>query len=473
MPLEGDTFYRNRADILAEMLAELQVAIPDFYVGEDGTLTIIFTIESGQLENVYLANQILANDLFPQTASLVALQQYGVQYNLPMHTGNRSTGTLRFEGAGGTYIPIGAEVGYDPGGGLDVVFFETLQDGTIPNPGDPATPTVAVNAVAGNLNGTYEYVVTFVNASGETLPSAPSASVNPVSQKVDVTAIPVGGAGTTQRKIYRDKNGAGTYRLVATINDNTTLTYTDNITDATVAGGSLAPTVDTAHRITLNGEAQNPGLEGNAAIGTITELTDAPAELISVINPTAFIGGTDQEDIEDFRARIMERLQNPQTGSPGDLIQWATQVEGVESATVFPNLNGTVAAPGEVTIRISAIGGAIPSAGLIAAVQAAIDLRGLAQVKYHVMGFTAVVTNVTVDVTTSGTYSLADVTAPVQAAITSYINSLEVGETFKIAGVIDAVFGLAGVGDVTVTTPSSNQTTAADSKRTPGTITVT
>lgn len=472
MPREGDTFYRPRADILAEMLAELQSAIPDVYVGEDGTIAIIYTIEAGQLENVYLANQILANDLFIHTASLVALQQYGVEYDLPMHGGNTATGTLLFEGDGGTYIPIGAEVGYDPGGGLDVVYFETTEDGTIANPGDPDPPGVVVNATAGNLNGTYEYVVTFVTASGETLPSASSGAVNPVNQQVNLSAIPIGGAGTTQRKIYRDKNGAGTYRLVATIANNTATTYTDNITDAAVAGGSLAPTVDTAHTVTLAAIAQIPGVDGNAAIGTVTELTDAPSELTDVTNPTAFTGGTDQEDIEDYRIRLLRRLRNPQTGAPDDLIEWAVDVDGVESATVFPNLNGTTAAPGEVTIRISGTGGTIPSAGVIAAAQAAIDAQGLAQVTYHVMAFTAISTNVAVTVTPASTYTVADVTASVQAAIANYINNLEVGETLRVAGIVDAVFGLAGVADVVVTTPATNLTTAADSKRTPGTVTV-
>ena len=60
-----------------------------------------------------------------------------------------------------------------------------------------------------------------------------------------------------------------------------------------------------------------------------------------------------------------------------------------------------------------------------------------------------------------------------QQAISDYISGLGTGETLYVAGIIDATFGLGGVADVVVTTPSSNQTTAAGSKRTVGTITVT
>ena len=467
------TLYRQREDILAEMMVALQSVIPDVYVGEDGVFRIIFNIEAGQFENIFLANQLVLQDMFVSTASLQALRQHGFQHNVALKEGTRSVGTVTFEGDGGTYIPLNTEVGYDPGGGLEPIYFDTILDGTLPNPGTPSAPTVAVNAIAGNLNGTYEYVVTFVTAAGETLPSAESLPVAPVNQQVNLTNVPLGGAGTINRRIYRDKNGAGNYRLAAILTDNTTTAFTDNQTDAAVAGFAQVPTVDTAHRITLAAEAQAPGVEGNVGIGTITELVSAPANLTSVTNPTAFTGGSDPEDTEEFRQRLLERLQNPQTGSPGDLKSWAEAVAGVETATVFANDNMGVATNGHSTIRIAGPGGTVPSAAVISAVEAAIAEQNFQNMIVHVTTFIANPTNVTVDVTTLGTYTLADVTPNVQSAITDYINGLQVGETLRIAGIVDAVFGLPGVADVTVTTPGTNQTTAATDKRTPGTITVT
>lgn len=454
------------------MVAELQIAIPDAYVGEDGTLFIVFSIEAGQFENGFLANQLALNDMFVQTASLQALRQRGAERNLNLKDGTRSTGSVLLEGSAATYIPLGSEVAYDPGGGLEILYFSTTVDGSIPNPGIPTAPTAAVNVAAGNLNGLYEYVVTYVTAGGETLPSALSAAVNPATQQVNLTNIPVGGPGTTARRVYRDKGGTGIYRRVVEIADNTTIIYTDNITDAVVAGNAQAPTVDTSHRITLAAEAIDTGVEGNVGAGTITDISRAPASLTSVTNQAAFTGGSDREDTETFRQRLLEFMSNPQTGSPADLKAWAENVAGVETATVFTNDNLGVATPGHATVRISGPGGAVPGAPVIAAVLAALIDQGLANITYHVATFVADVTAVTADVTTSGTYVLADVTAQVTAAITDYINNLGVGETLYISGLIAAIKPLTGIADVVITAPAANQVTAATHKRTPGVISV-
>jgi uncharacterized phage protein gp47/JayE len=464
--------YLTRDEIVGDMLSQLQGAIPDVYVGDDGTIFILFSVQAGQLENAFLANQILLNDMFVQTASLQALIQHGVQYGQALKEGTVSVGTLQFEGAGGTYIPALSEAAYDPGNGLDLIYFRNTIDGTIPNPGTPSAPTVGVGSATG-LTGTYEYVVTFATAAGETLPSAESAPVTVANQKVNLTNIPIGGAGTTQRKIYRDKNGANDYHLVATINDNTTTAYTDSISDATVAASAVAPTVDTARRITLAAESVLSGVETNVGVGTVTELVTVPATLTGVTNPSAFTGGSDQEEIESFRRRLLDFLQNPQTGSPGDLKSWAEGIAGVDSATVFSNDNLGTPTNGHTTVRISGPGGAVPSAAVQQAVLDELNSKDLANITIHVGTFTPVSTDVTVDVTTSQGYTLSDVSAGVQLAISNYITSLPVAGTMKIAEVIAAVIGLVGVDDVTVTSPGTNLTTATTAKRIPGTISVT
>jgi uncharacterized phage protein gp47/JayE len=469
MPIVDTSLYRTRTEILADMLGQLVSAVPDAHTGEDGVLTIIFTIEAGQLENLYLAHQLLLEDMFIQTASYEALLLHGAQYGLQPDVGSQSTGTLRFEGAGGTYIPTNSEVGYDPGAGLDVIYFLTTTDGTIPNPGSPSALTAAINATAGNLTGTYEYLVTFVTAGGETLSSPISNAITPAAQQANLTAIPIGGVGTLSRNIYRQKNGSGNWRLIHTVADNTTTTYTDNVTDAAHDAGTLLPTEDTAHRVIVSGQAEEPGTAGNVAVGAISELTNAPTDLIGVSNTTAFVGGTEPEDTEDFRARLLAFVQNPFTGSQADLVTWATAVTGVESATVFPNTPG----PGQVTVRISGPGGTVPDATTIANAQAALAAQDLANITVIVTTFTAVPTNVSVTVTLDPAYVLSDVIQSVTDAIANYINSLSVGGTVYISGLVAAITGLPGILDVTVTTPATNQTTAADSKRTPGTITVT
>lgn len=121
----------------------------------------------------------------------------------------------------------------------------------------PSAPTVALvsPAAPGNVdNGAHRYLVTYVTADGETQAGVASAAVTVADKAVNgnvlVSGIPLGGASVTSRKLYRTAAGGSTYMLLATIADNITTTYTDNIADASLGAG--APTVNTTGDPELN-----------------------------------------------------------------------------------------------------------------------------------------------------------------------------------------------------------------------------
>jgi hypothetical protein len=119
---------------------------------------------------------------------------------------------------------------------------ESVGLNTVTPPG-AVTLAVAVGLLLGI--GLYRYVCTFVSASGETLASAEATVTTTAgNQQVAVSAIPLGPAGTTQRKLYRTKvNGAiGSELLLTTINDNVTTVFTDAIADS-LLGATAMPTV--------------------------------------------------------------------------------------------------------------------------------------------------------------------------------------------------------------------------------------
>ena len=114
----------------------------------------------------------------------------------------------------------------------------------------PGAPTVALAspAAAGNVDdGAHRYRVTFVTADGETEGGTISDSVTvadkTVNGQVELTDIPTGGAAVTSRELYRTEAGGTDYLALATIADNSTTTYTDNIADASL--GAAAPTTNT------------------------------------------------------------------------------------------------------------------------------------------------------------------------------------------------------------------------------------
>jgi uncharacterized phage protein gp47/JayE len=471
MPVEADVIYRTREQIVNDAMQRMQARIPDIWTSDDGMFRLFYEVLGEILEGVYLANQILRDNIFIQSANLVELRRHGEEYGLAIKAGAVATGSLRFSGAGGTVLDMGSEVSAEPVAGQPL-YYVTTAPATIPDPGVPTAPTAADSGSAGNpVAGTYEYVITFVTAGGETAQGASSTPLTiGAAHQINLTAIPLGGPGTTQRKIYRQRDGGG-YRFVAALANNTATTYTDNILEASL--GAAPPVDSTAESVVVTAEAEEAGAAYNALVGTITGLADITDGVTDVTNTTAFIGGADEEDMEEFRDRLLSFVRSPHTGSKSDLELWAEEITGVEDATTFVNDNLGVVTAGHATTRVSGPNGSIPTAAVLDAVLANQQAKDIANITLHVATFTQLATNVTVDVTEAVGYTLAEITANVQQAIIDYINSVPVGGTVYVAGIVDAVFGLPGVANVAVTTPATDQTATNTQKRVAGTVSVT
>jgi len=98
------------------------------------------------------------------------------------------------------------------------------------------TGFVAGTGTTGTLTGTYSWKITFVAANGEESDgSVDSVKVTLSGQQGTLTGIPAGDARTASRNIYRIGYSAGTaltlHYLVGSIPDNTTTTYSDNLSD--------------------------------------------------------------------------------------------------------------------------------------------------------------------------------------------------------------------------------------------------
>lgn len=103
---------------------------------------------------------------------------------------------------------------------------------------------------AGNVDpGLHSWAVTFIDSSASesnlgtnSIPLFVTGGSPPVGSKVTLTAIPTGPTGTTARKIYRTVAGnTGNFKFVATISDNFTTTFIDNVADASL--GADAPSL--------------------------------------------------------------------------------------------------------------------------------------------------------------------------------------------------------------------------------------
>ena len=153
----------------------------------------------------------------------------------------------------------------------------------------PSDFSVALAGVPGNVtNGGHAYAVTFVTANGQTESNRDWASIvvsnNAVNGQVSLTSIPIGSTKVIARKLWRTPATSGQYgsqlQLLATINDNSTTTYTDNIADGSLGvsisglnttggsiyyGSNLAMNINTLN--TIFGEGA--GSQGGGARGAI------------------------------------------------------------------------------------------------------------------------------------------------------------------------------------------------------------
>jgi uncharacterized phage protein gp47/JayE len=467
MPEATEQVYKDAEQIVAEVIAAWQSRISDINSGTDSIVRIWAEVFANSVEGLYLAQQLLHDDMFIQSANALALDRYGDTYSRPRHDGTLATGTLRLSGSGGTFIPLGTQVGMPRPAQDDVLIFATTVAATIPAPGIPTAP-VAADAGAGTLNaGTYEFAVSFQTIEGETAIGPPSNALAIIgSHNINLTAIPLGGAGTTARNLYMRINGGAwakvtTAATVASLNNNTATT----VTVVLGTSGGLPLDTSTAERVTVAATAAEVGVDYNVGIGAITDLVDVVSGLSGVTNAVAFTGGSEQEDIETFRTELLKRVRAPQSGSILDLQSWATDVEGVGSATAVAGFNlAGAATPGTVAVRITAADGSIAGAPLIASVLAYLLTKDLANISIEVGTYTANTINVAATITPATGYVLADVQDSARLAVLAYINSVAVGATVYKAGIVDAIFGLAGIADVNVTAPAANTTQTATQK---------
>lgn len=90
--------------------------------------------------------------------------------------------------------------------------------------------------------GTSTYADTTVDSS---LGAAGHATATAVCREVRITNIPAGQPGVvTKRRLWRTEGGGSQLKLLATINDNTTAEFEDDIADGSL--GTNAPTLDTS-----------------------------------------------------------------------------------------------------------------------------------------------------------------------------------------------------------------------------------
>ena len=100
-------------------------------------------------------------------------------------------------------------------------------------------------------------------------------------------------------------------------------------------------TIGENETVDIKAECKESGTIGNVSKGSISILLGSISGVKSVTNKEDFKGGTDIEDEEHFRERVLVAEQEDKlSGASSDYIRWAKEVDGVGYAYVVPEWNG-------------------------------------------------------------------------------------------------------------------------------------
>ncbi|PLX49105.1 MAG: baseplate J protein [Desulfobulbaceae bacterium] len=222
--------------------------------------------------------------------------------------------------------------------------------------------------------------------------------------------------------------------------------------EVVVAGGVASPVVTCVA----------PGQDGNALAGTsLTFVTPVSGvQSAATVGAGGLTGGTDIEELEDWRDRLVERVQDPpQGGSLADYVLWAKEVSGVTRVWPFGNWVG----PGTVGVFFVRDDDAdfIPDAAEVQAVKDHIDtVRQVGMKGLYVMAPEVVAVDMTI--------KLEPNTSVVQAAVTAEIEDFFRREaqvedgggsgTLKLSRIREAISLADGETDHELVVPAANPT---------------
>lgn len=226
-------------------------------------------------------------------------------------------------------------------------------------------------------------------------------------------------------------------------------------------------------------QATEAGSDGNVSEGTVLTWLSPPVGLDSTATVgSELTGGTDEEALADWQARIIERIRaGTGSGTAADYERWAKELDGVLAAHCIPVRRG----PGTATVAVYSadVDGHRTPAGptLRASVLAHLDTLRPVTAELDTPAITEVDLDVTVvDLEVEAGFDVDAVAAEVEAAIETWIWSLTTGQTARLTQLGRAIANVDGVSDYQIDAPTTDTTVLADGSAVqilvPGTIIV-
>ena len=204
------------------------------------------------------------------------------------------------------------------------------------------------------------------------------------------------------------------------------------------------------------------------AAGTILQMAVAPVGVSRCTNPAAFTGGTDREDDETLRARVLETYRRLPNGANAAFYQQgALSFDEVAAAAVIPRPRGV----GSVDVVVSTAAGA-PSAELLEELEDYFEARREIAVDVQVRAPEMETVDVAVQVAAEENQDAQAVRGAVEAALRGWFDGRRLGQSVLRAALGELVFHVEGVANYVLAAPAADVAVEADVLPRLGSLTV-
>lgn len=224
-------------------------------------------------------------------------------------------------------------------------------------------------------------------------------------------------------------------------------------------------TIDDTAIVEIQVECTEAGTVGNVKANTITILTTPINGVQSIGNDHDFISGTDVESNDDYKKRILEKMQKPETSAnKAQYKNWAKEVTGVGDAKVFPLWNGN----GTVKVVIINANKKAADSELVQKVKDYIDPEpeGKGEGQAPIGAVCTVVSavekamNITATVVLANGYTLQQAQDNFDTVFEKYLNDLAFNDTYvsyaKVGGILLSAGGIVDYSNLTLNNGTAN-----------------
>lgn len=213
---------------------------------------------------------------------------------------------------------------------------------------------------------------------------------------------------------------------------------------------TITPAVMTGLSLSVIVEAVDAGSDSNVVAGTIVNIeTTLSDSSIVATNSQAMAGGTEAEDDEAFRQRVLDYLLNLRRGTVDAVEFGAKEVAGVVFATVDES---HVDVDGIVDVYIADVNNEANDELITAVSDNLINWRA-AGVPTSVFAVSTTTATITLDITYTAGVDQTSVQEDIINALVTFIDTLEIGDTLYLARIYQIVMDTDGVENVDIVAP--------------------